>query len=189
MLVDERTFIVSPLLPVGGVLPSGVKLDVSVVGSGPNSGQAVVVVVVVVVVTGVQVHSFGWPGGTHMPGHARSPLGAVTSHCSPWSSLPLPHGKRMMPASVRSLSATRWPMTTALPPIRSFANGANNRALNIEPLPMRTMGPITLISTRAGLPTGKRVESEPTRREPATSIVAGAFTTMSPMWGAASEQN
>src|SRR2546430_12820921 len=41
MLVDERTLIVSPLLPVGGVLPSGVKLDVSVVGSGPNSGHAV----------------------------------------------------------------------------------------------------------------------------------------------------
>src|SRR5437870_130440 len=88
--------------------------------------DVVVVVVDVVVVAGVQVHSFGWPGGTHMPGHARSPLGAVTSHCSPWSSLPLPHGNSSMAMSVRRLSATRWPMTTALPPIRSFASGANN---------------------------------------------------------------
>ena len=40
-MVDERTLTVSPLLPVGGVLPSGLRLDVSVVGSGPNSGQAV----------------------------------------------------------------------------------------------------------------------------------------------------
>src|SRR2546426_555596 len=145
-LVDEMTLMISPLLPVGGGLPSGLTLEVSVVGSvvvvvGVASGMVVtasvvvvvvvsvvdvvllvvvdvvldvvVVVVDVVVVAGVQVHSFGWPGGTHMPGHARSPLGAVTSHCSPWSSLPLPQGNSSMAMSVRRLSATRWPMTTA----------------------------------------------------------------------------
>src|SRR5947208_612153 len=40
-LVDETTLMISPLLPVGGGLPSGLTLDVSVVGSGPNSGQAI----------------------------------------------------------------------------------------------------------------------------------------------------
>ena len=41
MFVDEMILTVSPLLPVGGGLPSGDRLDVSVVGSGPNSGHAV----------------------------------------------------------------------------------------------------------------------------------------------------
>ena len=105
----------------------------------------VVVVDVVVVVAGVHVHSFGWPGGTHMPGHARSPFGAVTSHCSPSSSTPLPHMKSIVWASVWKRSVTRCPMIVAAAPIRVFANGANKRASKIDFSPMRTSDPITLI--------------------------------------------
>src|SRR5207302_10435376 len=90
----------------------------------------VVLVTVVVVVAGVHVHSFGWPGGTHMPGHARSPFGAVTSHCSPSSSTPLPHMKSIVWASVWKRSVTRCPMIVAAPPTRVFAKDRKSTRLN-----------------------------------------------------------
>ena len=145
-------------------------------------------VTVVVVVAGVHVHSFGWPGGTQMPGHARSPFGAVTSHCSPSSSTPLPHTKSIVWASVWKRSVTRCPMIVAAPPTRVFANGANKRASKIDLSPKRTSDPITLIWMVAGLPTGSSRERVARRRMSAMSIVAGAFTMIVPKLTAVSEQ-
>ena len=128
---------------VGGI--SGMVVGVVVVVVVVAWVVDVVLVTVVVVVAGVHVHSFGWPGGTQMPGHARSPFGAVTSHCSPSSSTPLPHMKSIVWASVWKRSVTRCPMIVAAAPIRVFANGANKRASKIDFSPMRTSDPITLI--------------------------------------------
>jgi len=70
--------------------------------------EVVVGSVVVVVVGGEpeQVHSFGRPGATQVPGHAWSPPGAEASHCSPASRAPLPHVNRCVPPSVTSRCAT-----------------------------------------------------------------------------------
>ena len=111
--------------------------DVVVVGTGSDPVEGVVVEVVVVVDGGDgHVHSLGEPGMAHWPGHAASPFGAVTSHCSPGSSFPLPHVNASKFLSFLIVRATKCPDTRALLPTRRTPFGAKSRALNVALAPV-----------------------------------------------------